>query len=256
MKKALLVIIILVYLFTISGCSKQVQEASDITVCAAASLREALNEIGPDFEKNGGIKLTFNFGASGALQKQIEEGAPADLFISAGKKQMDALEEKALIHKETRKDLLGNRLVLIIPKEYRDKIKTVSDLEAKAERISIGQPETVPAGQYAKESLTYMGLWDKLSAKIVYAKDVKQVVAYVEAGEAAAGIVYSSDATGLKSSIIVQTIDESSHKPIVYPAAIVAASEEKEAAKAFLEYLQTEEAQQVFEKYGFAINVK
>jgi len=256
MRRALTVIIILVCVFSISGCSKQETEAAGITVCAAASLREALNEIGPGFEKSSGVKLTFNFGASGALQKQIEEGAPADLFISAGKKQMDTLEEKSLIDKETRKNLLGNRLVLIIPNEYKDKIMTMDDLETKAEKISIGEPESVPAGQYAKDSLTYLGLWDKLSGKIVYAKDVKQVVAYVEAGEAAAGLVYSSDAVGLKNSMIVQTLDESSHKPVVYPAAIVAASVQKESSKAFLEYLQTKEAQQVFVKYGFEINVK
>lgn len=256
MKRVFTILIIMVCAFSISGCSRQAQEASSITVCAAASLREALNEIGPDFEKDNGIKLTFNFGASGALQKQIEEGAPADLFISAGKKQMDALEEKTLVDKETRKDLLGNSLVLIISNEYKGKIKTASDLESKAERISIGEPESVPAGSYAKDSLVNTGLWDKLTGKIVYAKDVKQVVAYVEAGEAAAGIVYNSDAAVLKNSSIVQVFDESSHKPIVYPAAIVAASKEKEAAKLFLDYLQSESAGQVFEKYGFDIKAK
>lgn len=256
MKRVIAVLIIITCAFYISGCSRQGQEASGITVCAAASLREALNEIGPDFEKDNGIKLTFNFGASGTLQKQIEEGAPADLFISAGKKQMDVLEKKALVDKESRKDLLGNSLVLIISNEYKGKIKTVSDLVSEAERISIGEPESVPAGNYAKDSLVNMGLWDKLNSKIVYAKDVKQVVAYVEAGEAAAGIVYNSDAAVLKNSSIVQVFDESLHKPIVYPAAIVTASKEKEAAELLLDYLQSESAGQVFEKYGFDIKTK
>lgn len=253
MKRALAIFIIMILALSTASCTKQDKEAVDITVCAASSLRDVLNEIRPGFENNSSIKLTFSFAGSGILQKQIEEGAPADLFISAGKKQMDVLEDKALIDKETRKDLLGNSLVMIIPNEYREKIKAVSDLEYKAENISMGEPESVPAGQYAKESLTNMGLWDMLEGKIVYAKDVKQVVAYVEAGEAAAGIVYASDAVGMKNSTIVQILDEGTHKPIVYPTAIVSASGNKEAAKAFLEYLQKEEARQIFEKYGFDI---
>lgn len=256
MKRVSIILVIMVCALSLVSCSKQVQQSANITVCAAASLKDALNEIQPDFEQGKGIKLTFNFGASGTLQKQIEEGAPADLFISAGKKQMDALETGKLIDKESRVNLLGNKLVLIIPDEYKDKIKSASDLVDKAEKISIGEPETVPAGQYAKDSLTYMNLWDKLNSKIVYAKDVKQVVAYVESGEAAAGIVYNSDATVLKNSTIAQTFDESSHKPILYPAAIVTASKEKEAAKVFLDYLQSNNAREIFQKYGFDINIK
>ena len=256
MKRLLTVLIILICVLPQVSCSGQAGQGTEITVSAAASLRDAMKEIQPAFEKEKGTKLIFNFAASGTLQKQIEEGAPADLFISAGNKQMDALEAGGLIDKESRSDLLGNRLVLIIPKEYRGKIKEVSDLPDKAGRISIGEPGSVPAGQYAKESLTYMKLWDELQDKIVYAKDVKQVVTYVEAGEADAGIVYKSDAIALKNSTIVQVFDEGSHKPILYPAAIVSASREKEAAKLLLDYLQSDSAKQIFEKYGFEINIK
>jgi molybdate transport system substrate-binding protein len=243
-----------VYLTSCTQKSQQIEgNAKSITICAAVSLREALNEIKPKFEQEKSIKLTFNFGSSGTLQKQIQEGAPADVFISAGKKQMDALESRDFIIKESRKNLLSNELVLIVPKEYTGKIKTVDDLSSSNMKVCIGEPQTVPAGQYAKEALTNLNLWNKLSASMVYAKDVKQVVAYVEKGEVAGGIVYNSDATSIKDSEVVQVFDESTHNPIVYPEAIVSSSKDKESAKAFLDYLNTDSAKQVFEKYGFSV---
>lgn len=257
MKRILLALTILIFALSFSGCTQQVQKGSDaITICAAASLKDVLCEIQPKFEQEKGIKLTFNYGSSGTLQKQIEEGAPADIFISAGKKQMDTLEAKNLIDKESRKDLLSNKLVLIVPDEYKNKIKTATDLADKDVKISIGEPESVPAGQYAKDSLIYLNLWDKLSSKIVYAKDVKQVAAYVEAGEVAAGVVYNSDAVVIKNSTVVQVFDENSHKPIVYPEAIVSASKNKESAKIFLDYLNTDSTKEIFEKYMFNISTK
>lgn len=169
---------------------------------------------------------------------------------------MDALEDKNLIEKESRRNLLGNKLVMIVPNEYKDSIKTASDLVNMEVKISIGEPESVPAGQYAKDSLTYLNLWGRLESKIVYAKDVKQVVAYVERGEAAAGVVYNSDAAVIKNSTVVQVFDENSHKPIVYPAAIVSAGKDKNAAKAFLDYLHTDSSKQIFDKYGFNADTK
>jgi len=164
---------------------------------------------------------------------------------------MDALEEKNLIDKAGRKDLLKNKLVLIVSKEYTDKVKTAADLVNLDERISIGEPVTVPAGQYAKESLENMYLWDELSSKLVFAKDVKQVLAYVEKGEVAAGIVYASDTIAIKDSFVVQTFEENTHSSIVYPAAIISASKDKISAGIFFDYLTSDEAQQVFNKYGF-----
>lgn len=261
MRKLLLVMIILFGAFNMFGCTSNAGQSSDmvsnnITIGAAASLREALSEVQVKFENEKKVKLAFNFASSGAIQRQIEQGAPVDLFISAGKKQMDALESKNLIDKESRKNFLTNKLVLIAPKEYKDKIKSVSDLVGMDVKISIGEPESVPAGTYAKESLTYLKLWDKLSSKIVYAKDVKQVVSYVEKGEVAAGIVYNSDAIALKDSSIVQIFDEKSHETIIYPAAIVSESKNKESVKMFLDYLSTTEAKQIFSKYGFDVNIK
>lgn len=260
MKRILLVMTIIISALYFPGCtqqSKQLQQNStDITVCAAASLRDALNEILPQFEQDTGIRLTFNFASSGALQKQIEEGAPADVFISAGKKHMDILESNNLIDQESRKNLIGNKLVLIVPNEYKHEIKTVFDLADMDVKISIGEPNSVPAGQYAKESIEYFGLWDELESKIVYAKDVKQVVAYAEKGEIAAGVVYNSDTAVIKNSTIVEVFDENSHQPIIYPGAIISASKEKDSAKVFLDYLNNDTAGQIFEKYRFETNIK
>ncbi|KNF08300.1 putative ABC transporter substrate-binding lipoprotein YvgL [Gottschalkia purinilytica] len=262
MKSMLLILTILLSTLSFAGCSKAKEQTPDktskepsktITVSAAASLKESLDEIQKDFEKEKGIKLTFNFGSSGALQKQIEEGAPADVFISAGKKQMDALEEDNLIDKDTRKDLLGNKLVLIVPNEYKDKIKSIDDLANSSEKISLGETESVPVGQYSKDALTYLKLWDKFTDRIVFAKDVKQVVSYVEKGEVAGGIVYNSDATVIKDSFIAQTFGEDTHKPIVYPEAVISSSKDKESAKTFLEYLDTKKSKEIFEKYGFVV---
>jgi molybdate transport system substrate-binding protein len=259
LKRVIFILNIIIYSLYFTSCSQKLEQTEKqatrvITVSAAASLKDALSEIGPKFEQEKGIRITFNYGSSGALQKQIEEGAPVDIFISAGKKQMNALESKNLIDKDSRRNLLNNKLVLIVSNEYKDKIKTSSDLVDKDIKIGIGQPSSVPAGQYAKDSLTYQELWDKLKANIVYAKDVKQVVAYVEKGEAAAGIVYKSDAAVLKNSVIAQIFDESSHEPIVYPEVIVTTSKEKEAARDFLNFLNTDNVKQIFVKYNFEIS--
>ncbi len=261
MKKNLLILGILATTLIFSGCSQKSAESTkespkSITISAAASLKESLTELQPKFEKDNNVKLTFNFGASGTLQKQIEQGAPSDVFISAGKQQMDNLEKENLIDKSSRKNLLNNRLVLIVSKDYKDKVKSLSDLTSVNGKIAMGEASVVPAGQYGKESLEKLNLMDKVKDKMVYAKDVKQVVQYVESGEAVAGIVYKSDATVLKNSSIAETIDESSHKPIVYPEAIVTASKEKEIAKKFLEYLNTDSAKEAFKKYGFDTSVK
>lgn len=259
MKKSVLVLTILSAVLVFAGCSqKPVATAPQktITVSAAASLQKAMTEIEPAFEKEKGIKITFNFGSSGTLQKQIEQGAPTDVFISAGKSQMDALQTGNLIDKESRKNLLTNKLVLIVPNDKKDKIKTAEDLVNNAEKISIGEPKSVPAGQYALDSLTYLKLWDKLSSKVVYAKDVEQVVTYVEKGEVTGGFVYNSDAAaaGLKNSSVVQVMDEKSHKPIVYPEAIITSSKDKVSAKAFIDYLSTDTVKKIFEKYGFGVS--
>ena len=232
---------------------KKVEE--NITVAAAASLTDAFNEIKPIFKDKEGIDIDFTYGASGTLQKQIEEGAEIDLFVSASKKNMDNLLEEKLIDEDTVKDVVKNALVLIVPKDS-ELVKTTDDLNklANDQKIAVGEPETVPAGQYAKQSLENLNLWDSLTEKFVFGKDVRQVLSYVERSEAEAGFVYSSDTIGVDNVKIAETIDDSKHDPIVYPVGVTSESKKKDAAKKFLEYLNTEEAKEILVKYGFIVD--
>lgn len=224
-------------------------EPTEIMISAAASLQNSMNEVQKEYAlKKPKVKLIINFAGSGTLQQQIEQGAPADLFVSAGKKQMDALETKNLLIKESRIDLLGNDLVLITGKD-NSKITSLEDL-TKADKISIGTPESVPAGNYAKESLTSLKLWDAVQP-LVLAKDVTQVLNYVETGNVEAGLVYQSDAQGSTKVKVVTVVPESSHASIVYPAAVISATKNKQVAEDFLKYLQSSDAMKIFETYGF-----
>lgn len=227
-------------------------EPTEIMVSAAASMKDSLSELQKVYTvKAPGVKITFVFGASGTLQQQIEQGAPADLFISAGKTQMDALEQKNLLVKESKVDLVGNELVLVTGKD-NTKVTSLEDLtKAEVEKISIGTPESVPAGKYAQESLTNLKLWDALKSKFVLAKDVTQVLNYVETGNVEAGLVYLSDAQGSTKVKVVTVAPASSYKPITYPAAVISASKNKQVAEDYLKYLQSSDAQKVFVKYGF-----
>jgi molybdate transport system substrate-binding protein len=226
-------------------------ENAAVQVSAAISMKDALTRLKDIYSAgNPGSAVQFNFGSSGMLQKQIEEGAPVDLFISAGKKQMDELAARGLLVPESRSNLLGNELVLIVAREKKKVIKTFADL-SKAKSISIGQPETVPAGKYGKESLVSMKLWDKVDKKIVFAKDVRQVLAYVDSGNVDAGIVYKSDTAALKTGQVAAVAPKNSHSAIVYPMALVRASKNRDGAKKFMIFLKTPEAAKVFSEYRF-----
>ena len=261
MKKRLAFVLLIAFILSVfTGCSGTKEPAAStqpkeepitLTISAAASLKDAAEELkGLYAKQHQNVNITYNFGASGTLQKQIEEGAPSDLFISAGKKQMDALEEKGLIVKESRKDLLGNDLVLVVKKDSQ--IAGFQELtKPEVGKISIGTPESVPAGQYAKDALTSMKLWDKLQPNLVLAKDVRQVLTYVETGNVAAGLVYSSDAVMGKDTKVVAAAPADSHKPIVYPMAIIKNTKQQKAVEEFATFLSGEEAAKVFEKYGF-----
>lgn len=228
-------------------------KSSEIIVSAAASLKDSLTELQKAYKlKNPEVKVTLNVGGSGTLQQQIEQGAPVDLFISAGKSQTDALNQKNLLVKESIINLVGNDLVLITGKDNKD-VRSVQDLtKTSVERIGIGTPESVPAGKYAQESLTKLNLWGTLKPKFIQAKDVTQVLNYVETGNVEAGIVYASDAQSSNQAKVVEVLPANSYQPIFYPAGIVAASMNKERAEEFLKYLQSPEAQQVFVNYGFS----
>ncbi|MEC0208663.1 molybdate ABC transporter substrate-binding protein [Paenibacillus ehimensis] len=227
----------------------------ELTVSAAASLTDALKEIQTAYEsKNAGIKLNFNFGASGALQQQIEQGAPADVFLSAAAKNMKALVDKQLVDAAQHKNLLVNELVVVVPEGGRAQIGTVDDLaKPEVKHVAIGEPESVPAGGYAKEALTNAKQWDALQPKLVMAKDVRQVLTYVESGNAEAGFVYKTDALTSKKVKIAFNVDPKTYKPVEYPAGIVKATKHAKEAEAFYTYLQSKEAADVFAKYGFTV---
>lgn len=230
------------------------KEKVELTISAAASLKDAMDVIQHTYQKeHPEVKLKFNFGASGSLQQQIAQGAPVDLFFSAAEDKFDLLVEKGFIAKADGVDLLGNELVLIVPKGDQ-LIKSFEELtKANIDKISIGTAETVPAGKYAKESLEKMGLWKDVKSKIVFAKDVRQVLSYVETGNVDAGIVYKTDALVSDKIKIIASANPETHAPIVYPAGIIKDSKQYEAAKEFYQYLQSESALKVFEDYGFTI---
>jgi molybdate transport system substrate-binding protein len=255
LKKFLLLGLMFVVMAVMAGCGGGQQQSGaspvDLTVAAAASLQDAAVELKDIYEqRHANVKITYNFASSGTLQKQIEEGAPADLFVSAGKSQMDALSAKELIVESTRKDLLGNELVLIAGQD-----SDLSGFEGLTDpgvvRIGIGEPETVPAGKYAKEALTYLDLWGKIETKLVLAKDVRQVLTYVETGNAEAGLVYRSDTIGSEKIKIVAAAPAGSHNPIVYPMAVVKSTKYQKEAEDLAGFLVSDEAARVFEKYGF-----
>jgi molybdate transport system substrate-binding protein len=225
----------------------------ELNISAAASLTDAFDEIYAEYQKESNDVINFNFAASGTLQKQILEGAPCDFFVSASKGHMDGLADADLIVPESRKDLLGNALTLIAAAEKADAVSADSLASADVASITIGEPESVPAGNYAKQTLESLGIWDAVQDKLIFAKDVRQVLEYVETGNADCGFVYRSDAALLETGVIVADMPEDSHSPIVYPAALIAGSENEAAAQAFYDYLQSDYAKGVFEKYGFTV---
>jgi molybdate transport system substrate-binding protein len=237
-----------------TGSNPDSQAGREITVSAAASLKDAFREISKQYEERTGTKINFNFGASGALQKQIESGAPVDVFASAGIPQMEALASQGLIVPETRRDFTRNSLVLIVPSDSKSGIASFADLGgAKVSRLALGNPKTVPVGQYAEQSLTRLGLWQALGSRLVLAEDVRQVLDYVARGEVDAGIVYASDVRAAGEKVrAVATAPADSHDPILYPIAVVRASNRQDAARGFIDAVIGEDGQRILEKYGFA----
>lgn len=245
--------LILLLLFSFSACSDttQEEELTVLSVSAAASLTDALTDIAALFEPEHNVKIEFNFGSSGSLKTQILEGAPCDVFISASKSHMDALEEEGLLVEGTREDLIRNTLTLIASSEKMNDI-TLANL-SEADSIAIGEPESVPAGQYAFDALTSLGLWDSLESKVIYAKDVRAVLEYVDSGNVDCGVVYLTDAVLLKTGAVVENFPADSHKPIVYPVAALNEGDNQEMAVAFLEFIKTDEAKAILESYSFDV---
>ena len=236
-----------------SGSGGNSRPARDVTVSAAVSLKDAFRDIGKQYESRTGGKVNFNFGASGALQKQIESGAPVDVFASAGRPQMDALVSQGLIEPGTQRDFARNVLVLVVPADSTSGPTSFTDLGgSKVTRLAVGNPKTVPVGQYAQQTLTRLGLWQQLQSRLILAEDVRQTLDYVARGEVDAGVVYASDVRAAGDKVRkVATAPEALHDPILYPIAVVRASSSKDAARAFIDAVMNDEGQRTLDKYGF-----
>ena len=229
-------------------------EAVELTVLAAASLTDVCNEIKAEYEAaHPGVTLNFSYGASGALQTQIEEGAPADLFFSAATKQMTALDDEGLMDSDSIVNLLENKVVLIVPEDSDKDIASFEDVATdKVGMIGLGEPGSVPVGQYSEEIFTSLGILDTVKEKANYGSDVRTVLSWVETGAVDCGVVYATDAYVGENIKIVCEAPDGSCKKVIYPVGIVKASEHADAAAEFLVYLQTDDVMKKFESYGFS----
>jgi molybdate transport system substrate-binding protein len=227
---------------------------AELTVSAAVSLKDAFTEMGTLYGTKTGIEVTFNFGSSGTLQKQIETGAPADVFASAGAKQMDELASKGLIDTATGHDLAGNSLVVIVPSDSKLDLKNIRDLSRpEVKKIAAGNPKTVPAGQYTEQFFNKAELMQTVQPKLVLAEDVRQVLDYVSRGEVDAGIVYATDAKIAGEKVrVIATVSDDLHDPIVYPIALIKDAKNRKAADDFIALVISPEGQAIMQKYGFS----
>ena len=230
MKKIIILLTLLLFIFSCGGQKETVKkEPVTLTISAAASLKKSLDTIVENYKKeHPDITINVNYGGSGALEKQIIGGATADIFISAAKKNMDNLEKENLIIKETRKDLLKNTLVLIAPNTQKDTLKSSKELKNTG-KIALGEEKTVPAGKYGKQTLEKLNLWNDIQNKIVYLTDAKK----------------------LKNGFVVEEFSQDLHEPIVYPAAVISSTKNKEQAEQFLKYLEDPVSKKIFEDAGF-----
>ena len=225
---------------------------TELYVLSASSLTDVMGEIGKAYQEAvPGVRITFVFDSSGTLQSQIEAGAVADVFVSAAQKQMNALEEKGLIKSDSRRDLLVNKVVLIVPKDSGLALKGFEDVAAdQVKMVAIGE-ESVPVGQYTQAIYEHLGLWEAVKAKANLGQNVRAVLAWVESADADCGVVYATDAASTDQVRVVAEAPEGSHAPVVYPAAVVEGTKNAEAAQAFLDYLSGPEARALFVKAGF-----
>lgn len=227
--------------------------ADTIRVAAAISLKDALTDYAKRYESATGDRVEFAFGSSGQLMSQIRSGADVDVFLSAAARQVDELANDGLVDAATRRDVAGNRLVLVVPADAKEAPTSFADLaSATVTKLAVGEPRTVPAGQYAAEALKSLKLDAAVAPKLVYGTNVRQVLSYVERGEASAGLVYATDARESAGKVrIVAIAPAGSHAPIVYPGVVVKASKHADAAERFLTSLTRADAQRTFAAHGF-----
>lgn len=228
--------------------------AAEITVFAAASLTDSLKEIAAGYMQKSGDKIIFNFGASNTLARQIEEGAPADIFFSADQAKMDGLEKNDRIVKETRTSRLANTLVVVVPTDSPLAIRAVNDLtDPKVKRVALADPKAVPAGVYSKIYLEKLKLWPVIEPKVVPTENVRAAMAAVESGNVDAAIIYKTDAAISRKVRIAFEVPRTEGPDISYPMAVIKDSKQSEAAKRFLRFLESDDARQVFERFGFIV---
>jgi molybdate transport system substrate-binding protein len=254
MRKILAAFVAVAFLFT-TGIAAAAEDNTPLVVFAAASLTDALNEVGTAFTKETGIPIKSSFAASSALAKQVESGAPAGVFFSADEEWMDYLEKKDLLTPGSRRDVLANKLVLVAPSDSKAHVKISSGKALLAAigdaRVATGDPDSVPVGKYAKAALTKLGAWEQLEPRLVRAENVRAALAYVARGEAPFGIVYLTDAKIEKNVKLLDTFPESSHPPIRYPIALTAKADAD--AQRFVKYVSSKPASAIFQKYGFSL---
>ena len=252
--KSLTTICLLLVFTLFLGCTKRQEKQNELTIFAAISLTDALTEIGAAFTTESQVKVYYNFAASTTLQRQLEKGASADIFISASPRQVIELEAEGLLAAESRYDLLTNRLVLVSRETAGISVKTPDNLAApEISRIAIGHPDIVPAGTYAKEALTHLGLWETLHPKLVFGVDVRATLAYVTAGNVDVAVVYKTDTTLSENIKVLYQFPLEAYTPIVYPAVVMKSSPRKQLARIFIEHLQSADSTVIFEKHGFTV---
>ena len=227
-------------------------QADEVQVFAAASLTDALKEIAATYEKAGGDHIVFNFAASNTLAMQIKTGAPSDIFFSADEAKMNDLEKQGLVTKGTRKDLLSNSLVIVVPGDSTVTLISAKQLaDPKIQKIALGQPQSVPAGIYAKAYLQKIGIWAQVESRVIPTENVRAALAAVETGNVDAGIVYKTDARISKKVKVAFEVPVAEGPAIAYPVALIQGSKHSEAAKKFLDYLSKPSSLKTFEEYGF-----
>jgi molybdate transport system substrate-binding protein len=254
MRRCLFLALLIVSLILSAELRAQPVPQQEITVSAAISLKDALETIAKNFKAmpQGG-KVIYNFGASGDLARQIEAGAPVDVFASAAQKDMDDIETKGLVVPNSRRNFAANSVVLIKPGNSNLPLQSINDLQKpEIKKIVIGNPKTVPAGRYAEEALKYFKLWDSIKDKLIFAENVRQVLDYVVRNEVDAGLVYSTDAMVRSKEVkIVLTLPENSHQPVIYPIALLKNAKNESLAKRFVDFVVSSESQGILSKFGF-----
>lgn len=227
---------------------------TELTVSAAISLKNAFEELGKLYEsQNKDSRIVFNLGASGDLMAQIKGGAPVDVFASAAQKDMDELDNAGFVVKDTRTNFVSNSVVLIVPSSSKIALTSFEDLKkAEIKKIAVGNPKTVPIGRYSDETFQYYKISDMIRPKLIFAENVRQVLDYVARGEVDAGVVYSTDAMVKQREVkIIATAPEASHKPIIYPIAVVKGTKNEKAAKSFIAFITSGEGRKILSRYGF-----